>query len=231
MAGLWIRDPLSIFADGAERGVIVEEGRIVQLVAAGQTPTEHVAATFDASQHVVVPGLVNTHHHFYQNLTRALRPALDKELFNWLQALYPVWAGLEPEMLEVATELALAELLLSGCTTTSDHHYLYPAGLEQAIDIQVEAARRIGVRVTLTRGSMDLSVDDGGLPPAAVVQNAETILTDSERVVKTHHQAGPGAMVQVALAPCSPFSVSQPVMLGSAELAEQLDVRLHTHLG
>ena len=231
MAGLWIRDPLSIFADGAERGVIVDEGRIVQLVAAGQTPTEHFAATFDASQHVVVPGLVNTHHHFYQNLTRALRPALDKELFNWLQALYPVWAGLEPEMLEVATELALAELLLSGCTTTSDHHYLYPAGLEQAIDIQVEAARRIGVRVTLTRGSMDLSVDDGGLPPAAVVQNAETILTDSERVVKTHHQAGPGAMVQVALAPCSPFSVSQPVMLGSAELAEQLDVRLHTHLG
>ena len=231
MTALWIRDPLSIFADGAERGLVVHDQQIVQLVSAGRTPSVPFDATFDASQHVVLPGLINTHHHFYQNLTRALRPALDKELFDWLQALYPVWAGLEPEMLAVATELALAELLLSGCTTTSDHHYLYPAGLEQAIDIQVEVARQIGIRVTLTRGSMDLCVDDGGLPPASVVQNSETILADSERVVSAFHQAGHGAMVQVALAPCSPFSVSRPVMLESAALAERLDVRLHTHLG
>ena len=141
MTALWIRDPLSIFADGAERGLVVHDRQIVQLVAAGQTPSVPFNATFDASQHVVLPGLINPHHHFYQNLTRALRPALDKELFDWLQALYPVWAGLEPEMLAVATELALAELLLSGCTTTSDHHYLYPAGLEQAIEKSVARGR------------------------------------------------------------------------------------------
>jgi len=231
MSRLWIQDPLAIFAEGAARGVVIEGHQIAELIATGQKPLQPVDAVFDASDHVVLPGLINTHHHFYQTLTRALAPALGKELFDWLKALYPVWAGLDPELLAVATELALAELLLSGCTTTSDHHYLYPPGLEQALDIQVGVASHIGMRVTLTRGSMDLSQKDGGLPPDSVVQDAQTILADCERVVNTYHQSDPGAMVQVALAPCSPFSVSDPLMRESAALASKLQVRLHTHLG
>ena len=231
MSRLWIQDPLAIFAEGATRGVVIEGHQIAELIAAGQKPLQPVDAIFDASDHVVLPGLINTHHHFYQTLTRALAPALGKELFDWLKALYPVWAGLDPELLAVATELALTELLLSGCTTTSDHHYLYPPGLEQALDIQVRVASHIGMRVTLTRGSMDLSQKDGGLPPDSVVQDAQTILADCERVVNTYHQSDPGAMVQVALAPCSPFSVSDPLMRESAALASKLQVRLHTHLG
>ena len=231
MSRLWIQDPLAIFAEGATRGVVIEGHQIAELIAAGQKPLQPVDAIFDASDHVVLPGLINTHHHFYQTLTRALAPALGKELFDWLKALYPVWAGLDPELLAVATELALTELLLSGCTTTSDHHYLYPPGLEQALDIQVRVASHIGMRVTLTRGSMDLSQKDGGLPPDSVVQDAQTILADCERVVNTYHQSDPGAMVQVALAPCSPFSVSDPLMRESAALASRLGVRLHTHLG
>ena len=231
MSRLWIQDPLAIFAEGAARGVVIEGHQIAELIAAGQKPLQPVDAIFDASDHVVLPGLINTHHHFYQTLTRALAPALGKELFDWLKALYPVWAGLDPELLAVATELALTELLLSGCTTTSDHHYLYPPGLEQALDIQVRVASHIGMRVTLTRGSMDLSQKDGGLPPDSVVQDAQTILADCERVVNTYHQSDPGAMVQVALAPCSPFSVSDPLMRESAALASRLGVRLHTHLG
>ena len=231
MSRLWIQDPLAIFAEGAARGVVIEGHQIAELIATGQKPLQPVDAVFDASDHVVLPGLINTHHHFYQTLTRALAPALGKELFDWLKALYPVWAGLDPELLAVATELALAELLLSGCTTTSDHHYLYPPGLEQALDIQVGVASHIGMRVTLTRGSMDLSQKDGGLPPDSVVQDAQTILADCERVVNAYHQSDPGAMVQVALAPCSPFSVSDPLMRESAALASKLQVRLHTHLG
>ena len=231
MSRLWIQDPLAIFAEGAARGVVIEGHQIAELIATGQKPLQPVDAVFDASDHVVLPGLINTHHHFYQTLTRALAPALGKELFDWLKALYPVWAGLDPELLAVATELALAELLLSGCTTTSDHHYLYPPGLEQALDIQVGVASHIGMRVTLTRGSMDLSQKDGGLPPDSVVQDAQTILADCERVVNAYHQSDPGAMVQVALAPCSPFSVSDPLMRESAALASRLGVRLHTHLG
>ena len=231
MSRLWIQDPLAIFAEGATRGVVIEGHQIAELIATGQKPLQPVDAIFDASDHVVLPGLINTHHHFYQTLTRALAPALGKELFDWLKALYPVWAGLDPELLAVATELALTELLLSGCTTTSDHHYLYPPGLEQALDIQVRVASHIGMRVTLTRGSMDLSQKDGGLPPDSVVQDAQTILADCERVVNTYHQSDPGAMVQVALAPCSPFSVSDPLMRESAALASKLQVRLHTHLG
>ncbi|MDP6950256.1 MAG: 8-oxoguanine deaminase [Arenicellales bacterium] len=230
MARLWLRDPLAILAKDANGGIVIENGRIRELVPAGQRP-DTASEIFDASSHVLLPGLVNTHHHFYQTLTRALAPALGKELFDWLRALYPVWAGLDPELLATATELALAELLLSGCTTTSDHHYLYPAGLEQAIDIQAKVAGQIGMRVMLTRGSMDLSQKDGGLPPDSVVQDTETILDDCERVVHAYHQSGPDAMVQVALAPCSPFSVSETLMRETAALAARLKVRLHTHLG
>src|SRR6202000_2188885 len=170
------------------------------------------------------------HHHFYQTLTRALPASLDRELFPWLQALYPVWARLTPESLALAVTVAMSELLLSGCTTTTDHHYVCPAGLEDAVDIEVAVARRLGVRLWLTRGSMNRSQRDGGLPPDSVVQDEDTILADSERVVAKHHQRGADAMVQIALAPCSPFSVTTSLMRKTAELAAKLDVRLHTHL-
>ena len=227
---LWIKDPLAIFADGAERGIVVQGGRIAELVPAGNNPTTADVRAFDAGEHVVLPGLVNTHHHFYQTLTRAVPAALDRELFPWLHALYPIWARLTPEALDLAMTLAMAELMLSGCTTTTDHHYVFPAGTEDGIDLEVAAARRLGVRVLLTRGSMNLSQRDGGLPPDSVVQDEDTILADSERVVARYHQAGEGAMVQIALAPCSPFSVTTSLMRATAGLATRLDVRLHTHL-
>jgi 8-oxoguanine deaminase len=227
---LWIRDPLAILADGAERGLVVENGRIVELVPRGRTPKTADLASFDASAHVVIPGLINTHHHFYQTLTRALPAALDRELFPWLQALYPVWARLTPGALDLAVTIAMAELLLSGCTTTTDHHYVFPAGLENAIDIEVAAAQRLGIRTVLTRGSMNLSQRDGGLPPDSVVQDDDAILADSERLIASFHQTGDGAMCQIALAPCSPFSVTTSLMRATAELARRHDVRLHTHL-
>ncbi len=227
---LWIKDPLSIFADGAERGIVVQGGRIAELVPAGREPSTPDVKTFDTGEHVVLPGLINTHHHFYQTLTRAVPAALDRELFPWLQALYPIWARLTPGAIELATTLAMAELILSGCTTTTDHHYVFPAGTEDGVDIEVAVARRLGLRVLLTRGSMNLSQRDGGLPPDSVVQDEDTILADSKRVVARYHEAGEGAMVQIALAPCSPFSVTTSLMRATAELAKRLDVRLHTHL-
>src|SRR3954464_3320864 len=228
---IWIKDPLSIFADGAERGIVIRGGKIVELVPAGREPATAGAAVYEAGAHVVLPGLINTHHHFYQTLTRALPAALDRELFPWLQALYPVWARLTPENLELGVTVAMSELLLSGCTTTTDHHYVFPAGLEEAIDIEVAVAKRLGLRVLLTRGSMNRSQRDGGLPPDSVVQDEDTILADSARVVARHHQRGEDAMVQIALAPCSPFSVTTSLMRSTAMLAERLDIRLHTHLG
>jgi 8-oxoguanine deaminase len=227
---LWIKDPLAILADGAERGVVIRDGRIVELVPAGRAPATPIATTFEAGHHVVLPGLISTHHHFYQTLTRATPAALDRELFPWLQALYPIWAGLTPESLELAVTVAMAELLLSGCTTTTDHHYVFPAGLETAIDIEIAAAQRLGLRVVLTRGSMNLSQRDGGLPPDGVVQDEDTILADSKRLIDRYHQRGDDAMVQIALAPCSPFSVTTALMRSTAELAAEANVRLHTHL-
>ena len=227
---IWIRDPVGIFANGAERGVVVKGGKIVELVPAGGIPATAEAVAFDAGQHVVLPGLINTHHHFYQTLTRALPAAMDRELFPWLQALYPVWTRLTPERLDLAVTVAMSELLLSGCTTTTDHHYVFPTGLEDAVDIEVAVAKRLGMRVLLTRGSMNRSQRDGGLPPDSVVQDEDTILADSARVVAKHHERGEEAMVQIALAPCSPFSVTTSLMRKTAELAEKLDVRLHTHL-
>ena len=227
---LWIKDPLAILASDADRGLVLHHGRIVELVPARREPATLDVQTFDASEHVVVPGLINTHHHFFQTLTRAVPAALDRELFDWLQALYPIWAKLTPEALDLGTTMAMAELALSGCTLTADHHYVFPAGLEDALDIQVGVAKRLGLRVLLTRGSMNRSKRDGGLPPDSVVQDEDTILADSERVVNRYHQAGEGAMVQIALAPCSPFSVTTSLMRATANLAARLDVRLHTHL-
>ena len=227
---IWIKDPLAILAEGAGRGIVVRQGRIVELVPAGGVPATAGANVFDASDLVVLPGLINTHHHFYQTLTRTLPAAMDRELIPWLKALYPVWARLTPESLELGVTVAMSELLLSGCTTTTDHHYVFPAGLEDAVDIEVAIAKRLGMRVLLTRGSMNRSERDGGLPPDSVVQDEDAILIDSERVVAKHHERGEDAMVQIALAPCSPFSVTTSLMKKTAELAEKLDVRLHTHL-
>lgn len=221
---------MAILADDSVGGLVVEDGIIAECLPSGGVPAVPCDDVLDASEHVVLPGLVNTHHHFYQTLTRAYGPALDKELFDWLKTLYPVWAGLTPEYLDVATRLALAELLLSGCTTAADHHYVFPGGLEEAVDIQAGAARDMGVRVTLTRGSMNLSVDDGGLPPVTVVQDGDVILADSARVIDAFHDSAAGSMTQIALAPCSPFSVTREIMSDTAALAADRNVRLHTHL-
>ena len=227
---LWPRDPLGILAKGAESGIVVSDGQIVELVPRGGEPVTSCAAVFDAGRYTVLPGLINTHHHFYQTLTRASPAALDRTLFPWLQALYPIWARLTQDALDAAATVAMAELLLSGCTTTTDHHYVFPAGLEAAIDIEIAVARRLGIRVVVTRGSMNLSRRDGGLPPDTVVQDEDTILADSERLIAHYHDPSAGAMAQVALAPCSPFSVTRSLMTATAALAARTGVRLHTHL-
>ena len=165
----WIKDPVAILAadsnGGAERGIVVEDGRIVELVGKGSEPEAPVDAIFDAGRHVVLPGLVNTHHHFFQTLTRAHPDAINKELFPWLQALYPIWSRLTPEAFRQATRLALTELMMSGCTAASDHHYLFPDGLESAMDIQVEEATALGMRMTVTRG-LDEPLGQGRRPAA-----------------------------------------------------------------
>ncbi len=227
---LWIKDPLAILAEGAERGVVVEGTRIVELVPRGRTPAAPVGASLNASRHVVLPGLVNAHHHFYQTLTRAHPAAINRDLIPWLAALAPIWARMKPGHLRVAVRLALTELMLSGCTTAADHHYLFPPGLENAIDIEVEEARKLGLRMTVTRGSMSLSQKDGGLPPDEIVQDEETILRDSERVLKLFHDPRPGAGIRIALAPCSPLSVTRRLMAETAQLAARCDCQLHTHL-
>jgi 8-oxoguanine deaminase len=227
---LWIRDPLAILADGAERGVVVNGATIVECVPRGATPAQGWDIVYDASQHVVLPGLVNAHHHFYQTLTRAHPAGFGMELVPWLATMERIWDRLTPEALRVAVRLALVELMLSGCTTAADHHNLYPKGLENAVDIEVEEARKLGVRMTVTRGSMGISEKDGGLQPDGIVQDAATILEDSERVLKLYHDPQPGAMIRIALAPCSPLAVPKEVMSGSARLAETYDCRLHTHL-
>ncbi len=229
---IWLRQPLAIMAEGAGGGVVTDGSRIAELVPAGGKPSAPVDEVFDSSRHVVIPGLVNTHHHFYQTLTRAHPAAINKELFDWLIALYPVWAKtVNRDSFRLATRLALTELLMNGCTTASDHHYLYPAGIDDAMDIQAQEAEALGMRITLTRGSMDLSQKDGGLPPDSVVQDIDVILADSERVISRYHDATHGSMRQVALAPCSPFSVSTRLMKESAALAARCNCRLHTHLG
>jgi 8-oxoguanine deaminase len=185
----------------------------------------------DARGHLVTPGLVNTHHHMYQSLTRAIPGVQDAELFSWLRGLYPIWAGLTPEMVRVSTQVAMAELLMSGCTTSSDHLYIYPNGVR--LEDSIEAAQAIGMRFLATRGSMSVGASAGGLPPDSVVETEQAILKDSQRLIETWHDAGHGAMLQIALAPCSPFSVSPALMKESAALARSFTgqgVRLHTHL-
>ena len=229
----WIKQPCAVFTANdldAAGGIVVRDERIVELVGTDKAPLTSVDDVFDASGLVLLPGLINGHHHFYQTLTRAFAPALNKPLFDWLKTLYPVWANLTEEAIAVSTRLALAELMLSGCTTASDHHYLFSAALTRAIDVQAEATRELGMRVVLTRGSMSLSVEDGGLPPRAVTERESTILAESERLIRHYHDAAPHAMCQIALAPCSPFSVTRELMRSTARLARTHGVRLHTHL-
>ena len=182
----------------------------------------------DACGHVVIPGLVNTHHHMYQSLTRAIPAVQNAELFSWLRGLYPIWAGLTPEMVQVSTRVAMAELLLSGCTTSSDHLYIYPNGVR--LDDSIEAASAMGMRFVATRGSMSVGAAQGGLPPDSVVEREDFILADTQRLIETYHDARHGAMINIAVAPCSPFSVSRELMRESALLARAFKVRLHTHL-
>ena len=229
----WIKQPCAVFTANdldAAGGIVVRGDRIVELIGTGKEPETPVDNVLDASGLVLLPGLINGHHHFYQTLTRAFAPALNKPLFDWLKTLYPVWANLTEEAIAVSTRLALAELMLSGCTTASDHHYLFSAALTRAIDVQAEAARELGMRVVLTRGSMSLSVEDGGLPPRSVTEPESTILAESERLIGRYHNAAPHAMCQIALAPCSPFSVTRELMRETAQLARVHGVRLHTHL-
>jgi cytosine/adenosine deaminase-related metal-dependent hydrolase len=188
------------------------------------------ANVLDANGCLVTPGLINTHHHMYQNLTRSFRPAVNGTLFEWLTTLYPRWAMLDEEAAYVSAWIGLAELALGGCTTSTDHLYVHPRGAGDLISAEIAAARELGMRFHPTRGSMSLSQKNGGLPPDSVVQDDDEILADSERLVDVHHDPNHGAMVRLALAPCSPFSVTPKLMRATAELAERLDVRLHTHL-
>ncbi|HET7185842.1 MAG TPA: 8-oxoguanine deaminase [Terriglobales bacterium] len=188
------------------------------------------AKTIRAPYAVVVPGLINTHHHLFQTLTRACTAAANAELFDWLTTLYPRWARIDEEAVHTAALVGMAELMLSGCTTTTDHHYLFPRGQKKLIDAEIEAARRLGMRFHPTRGSMNVGVSLGGLPPDSVVQTTDEILEDSERVIRKYHDTSPGSMLRIALAPCSPFTVDAELMRQTAALARRHGVRMHTHL-
>ena len=211
-------------------GYLYAEDGEITAVGARVPPGLRAERTIRAPYAIGIPGLVNTHHHLCQTLTRAHPRAADAKLFDWLTTLYPVWAGLDEEAVHLAALVGMAELMLSGCTTTSDHHYLFPRGRTRLIDAEIAAAREIGVRFHATRGSMSVGRSQGGLPPDSVVQDEEEILADSERVIRAYHDPRRGAMLRVGLAPCSPFSVSPRLMRETAELAERHDVRLHTHL-
>ncbi len=206
--------------------VSVVDGRIDDL---GIQDPPLANEVIDAAGCLVTPGLVNTHHHLYQNLTRAYVGMTDKRLFGWLQSLYPLWKSLDEESIYVSAWVGLAELALSGCTTSTDHLYVHPRNSGDLLTAEINAARNIGVRFHPTRGSMSLSEKDGGLPPDGVVEDDDEILAACEEAVRRHHDESWGSMTQIALAPCSPFSVTEQLLIRTAELAERLNVRLHTH--
>jgi cytosine/adenosine deaminase-related metal-dependent hydrolase len=209
-------------------GGVYIRGNAIAAVDRSDALPDSADEVIDLAHHVVLPGLVNTHHHLFQSLTRALPAAQDAELFAWLSALYPVWARLTPEMLRVSALTGLAELALSGCTTSSDHLYLYPNG--GRLDDTIDAARAIGLRFHACRGAMSMGESQGGLPPDALVEAEDAILRDTRRVIESFHDAARYAMLRVAVAPCSPFSVSRELMRESAALAQSYGVGLHTHL-
>jgi cytosine/adenosine deaminase-related metal-dependent hydrolase len=214
-----------------DASLLIEGKAIAWVGCAADLPAgalEAASEVIDARGCVVVPGLVNTHHHMFQSLTRAVPAAQNAELFGWLKALYPIWAGLTPEMVSVSTQIAMAEMLLSGCTTSSDHLYIYPNGVR--LDDSIDAARQIGMRFHATRGAMSVGESAGGLPPDSLVENESAILTDSQRLIESYDDKGRYGMLRVAVAPCSPFSVSTDLMRESALLARSLGARMHTHL-
>ena len=208
-------------------GLFICDGFIKQVGLTSDLP-EQADEILDLTGYILLPGLINTHHHFYQTLTRVVPAAQDANLFNWLKTLYPIWAGLRPEDIRISTKTALAELALSGCTTASDHLYLFPNG--SRLDDEILAGREVGLRLHASRGSMSLGESKGGLPPDSVVEDEDDILKDSQRLIEKYHDPNPGAMTQVVLAPCSPFSVTGDLMRQSAVLAREYGVYLHTHL-
>jgi len=208
-------------------GLFIRDGFFEQVGATSELPAS-ADEILDLDGYVLLPGLVNTHHHFYQTLTRVVPAAQDANLFNWLKTLYPIWARLTPDDIFISTQTALTELALSGCTTASDHLYLFPNGSK--LDDEIAAARLVGLRLQASRGSMSLGESKGGLPPDSVVDSEEQILKDSQRLIETYHDNKAGAMTQIVLAPCSPFSVTSDLMRESARLARQYGVHLHTHL-
>ncbi len=211
----------------AEGGLFIRDGFIEQVGPSSELPTD-ADQILDLGGHIVLPGLVNTHHHFYQTLTRVVPAAQDANLFNWLTTLYPIWARMTPDHIRVSTKTALSELALSGCTTASDHLYLFPNGSK--LDDEILAARQVGLRLHASRGSMSLGESDGGLPPDSVVESEVYILKESQRLIEQYHDPNPGSFTQIVLAPCSPFSVTGELMKQSAALARQYGVHLHTHL-
>lgn len=232
VADLVIANARSVATVDAERrelagGWVAITDGFVSGVGTGPAPT--ATTVLDATDCLVTPGLVNSHHHLFQNLTRAFPPMTDKPLFGWLQSLYPLWSAIDEEAVHASAFVGLAELALSGCTTSTDHLYLHPRHAGDLLGAEIAAARSFGMRFHPTRGSMSLSEKDGGLPPDSVVQDDDVILAESEAAVARHHDRAHGAMVRIALAPCSPFTVTEQLMVRSAELAERLDVRLHTH--
>jgi cytosine/adenosine deaminase-related metal-dependent hydrolase len=215
----------------AGASVFVRDGWIEAVLPAGTDLAPYRAQAdecINASDHAVVPGLINTHHHMVQSLTRAVPGGQNAELFTWLKSLYPIWAGLTPEMVTTSHQVAMAELLLSGCTTSSDHHYIYPNGTR--LEDSIAAAQAIGLRFVATRGAMTVGESQGGLPPDRVVEKEADVLREMQRLVETWHDPSPGSMLHIALAPCSPFSVGESLMIESARMARALGVRLHTHL-
>ena len=223
---------LLVTMDGERReiqqgGLYIVGNRIAQVGPSSELPAS-ADEVLDLKGHIVIPGLVNTHHHMYQSLTRVVPAAQDGELFNWLTNLYPIWARLTPEMIHVSTQTAMAELILSGCTTSSDHLYIYPNGCR--LDDSIHAASEIGMRFHAARGSMSVGRSQGGLPPDSVVEKEADILRDSQRLIEDFHDAAHGSMLRVVVAPCSPFSVSRDLMREAAVLARQYGVSLHTHL-
>ena len=208
-------------------GLYIRDGFIEQV---GQTNelTAQADEILDMAGCIVLPGLINTHHHFYQTLTRVVPAAQNSNLFNWLKTLYPIWGRMTGDDIRISTQTALAELVLSGCTTASDHLYIFPNGA--LLDDEIQAAGEIGVRIHASRGSMSLGESKGGLPPDRVVEDEDFILKDSQRLIEQYHDPNPGAMVQIVLAPCSPFSVTPSLMESSAVLAREYGVHLHTHL-
>lgn len=211
----------------ADGGLFARDGWIEDVGPTNALPSA-ADTVVDLSGHLVLPGMVNTHHHLYQTLTRAVPSAQNADLFRWLSTLYPIWARLTPEDVRVSTQIGLAELAMSGCTTASDHLYLFPNGCR--LDDEIEAAGTVGIRFHASRGSMSLGESQGGLPPDRVVENPDQILADCLRVIEGFHDPKPGAMVRVVVAPCSPFSVTSELMRESAALARSQGVRLHTHL-